>query len=91
MRFFIFDLALVFAALLAYRTLAAVVRPRAAAVLLAGRAGAHSRAGGARNLGSTHPREAVAPRALRLQPVVPKPARRSDMPRARIHRLINFW
>jgi hypothetical protein len=83
MQFFLFDLALTFAALLGYRAVEAVVRRGAPVASLARRAPAIR--------SNIEPRSRQRPKAalLRKAPPQPEPARK--VPQAPIHRLINFW
>ena len=81
MQFFIFDLALTFAALLGYRAVEAVVRRGAPVASLARRAPTIRSS----ELQSRQPRKAP----VRTPVPQPEPARK--VPQARIHRLINFW
>jgi hypothetical protein len=84
MQFFLFDLALTFAALLGYRAVEAVVRRGAPVASLARRAPTiHSRT----EPQSQQRREAAVVRTATLPQ--PKPAHKVSQ--AKIHRLINFW
>ena len=83
MQFFLFDLALTFAALLGYRAVEAVVRRGAPLASLARPAPTVR----------THiePQTRQRPKAALVRKVLPQsePARKA--PQAKIHRLINFW
>jgi hypothetical protein len=85
MQFFLFDLALAFAALLGYRALEAAVRPRTPVISLDSRA--PLLAGVAPRLD----REIAARRASPPDSMLGQPPRQCEPGRAPPHRLINFW
>ena len=75
MQFFLTDLALTFAALIGYRALEAAMRRRAPVTLLQRRA----------------PRGLEYPKPVRPRAEPSCAPRHKDVPRAPLHRLINFW
>ena len=83
MQFFLFDLALTFAALLGYRAVEAVVRRGAPVASVARRAPTIR--------SSTKPQSRPRGKAVLLKPSLPQPETARKVPQAKIHRLINFW
>ena len=83
MQFFIFDLALTFAALLGYRAVEAVVRRGAPVASLARRAPTIR--------SSTALQKRQRPAAAPLRATLPQPEPERKPSPAKIHRLINFW
>jgi hypothetical protein len=83
MQFFLFDLALTFAALLGYRAVEAVVRRGAPVASLARRAPTIRTISGSEN---RQFRKAVPSSTAPAQRVPPR-----RVSQARLHRLINFW
>jgi hypothetical protein len=83
MQFFLFDLALTFAALLGYRAVEAVVRRGAPVASVARRAPTIHR--------STEPQGRQRGKAVLLRAPFPKPEPAHKVPQTKIHRLINFW
>ena len=84
MQFFLFDFALAFVALLGYRTLVAVTRYWTPAVSLERGVKPQSRP-------RLAPRREIERPRRRVEPQPGSPARRGDVSRASLHRLINFW
>lgn len=82
MQFFLFDLALTFAALLGYRTVETVVRRGTPVASLARRVPTLR--------SSTEPQSRQRPSAL-PRTTFPQPQPAGKVSRATIHRLINFW
>ena len=83
MQFFLFDLALTFAALLGYRAVEAVVRRGAPVASLARRAPIVR--------SSIEPQSRQRREAALLRTTLPQREPARKVPQARIHRLINFW
>jgi len=90
MQFFIFDFALALAVLLGYRAAAAVVHRAAPLFSVPGGAAPQVRRITPNPKFDRRP-GVVRPRAIERKPVAPTRAPQSEVPRAHIHRLINFW